>query len=187
VSVAPRRYVGIRAKKGLGGGASAERTPFEPMIDSSKFLVANGYDLIAEVYLERYARSAVRDHWLRKLIALLPQRARILDLGCGAGIPVARELAALGFQVLGVDGSARQIELARANAPTAEFLQADMNSLQFSADSFDAVAAFYSVTHVPRTEHAALFREIAKWLRPGGVFVASLRYCRRVGRVGRVQ
>jgi SAM-dependent methyltransferase len=144
------------------------------MIDDPKSLVASGYDLIAEVYLERYARSAVRDHWLKKLIALLPQKARILDLGCGAGIPVARELTALGFQVVGVDGSARQIELARANVPWAEFLQADMNSLQFSADSFDAVAAFYSVTHVPRTEHAALFQQIAKWLRPGGVFAASL-------------
>jgi SAM-dependent methyltransferase len=144
------------------------------MIDGPKSLVASGYDLIAEAYLERYGRSAVRDDRLRKLIALLPENARILDLGCGAGIPVAREIAARGFEVIGVDDSVRQIELARANVPAAEFLQADMTSVQFSPASFDAISAFYSITHVPREEHAALFRQIATWLKPGGAFVASL-------------
>lgn len=147
---------------------------FEPMIDGPKSLVANGYDLAAEAYLERYGRSTVRDHWLGKLIELLPENARVLDLGCGAGIPVARELAARGFQVVGVDGSARQIELARGNVHAAEFLQVDMNDAVFSSGSFDAVSAFYSITHVPRDEHAFLFQRIATWLRPGGVFVASL-------------
>jgi SAM-dependent methyltransferase len=144
------------------------------MIEGPKSLVASGYDLIAEAYLERYGRSAVRDYWLRKLIALLTENARILDLGCGAGIPVARELAARGFEIIGVDGSARQIELARASVPAAAFLQADMTSVQFSPNSFDAICAFYSITHVPRGEHAALFRQIATWLKPGGAFVASL-------------
>jgi len=144
------------------------------MIGGPKSLVASGYDRIAVAYLERYARSAVRDHWLGQLIALLSKDARVLDLGCGAGIPVARELAARGFQVLGVDGSARQIELARSNVPAAEFLQADMTAVQFAPASFDAISAFYSITHVPRNEHAALFRRMAAWLKPGGAFVASL-------------
>src|SRR5215475_6517906 len=72
---------------------------FGSMIEDPKSLVARGYDTIADAYLERYARSAVRDHWLGKLITLLSKDARVLDLGCGAGIPVARELAALGFPV----------------------------------------------------------------------------------------
>src|SRR4051794_40726755 len=63
------------------------------MIDNVKSLVASGYDTIAEGYLERYASSAVRDHWLGELVALLPNDSRVLDLGCGAGIPVARELS----------------------------------------------------------------------------------------------
>lgn len=144
------------------------------MIEDPKSLVASGYDKVAEAYLERYARSAVRDYWLGELITLLSKNARVLDLGCGAGIPVARELAARGFQVSGVDGSARQIQLARSNVPTAEFLQADMTAVQFAPASFEAVSAFYSITHVPRNEHAVLFRRLATWLKPGGVFVASL-------------
>jgi SAM-dependent methyltransferase len=75
---------------------------------------------------------------------------------------------------LGVDSSARQIALARRNAPLAEFVHADMTTIDLPAASFDAVAAFYSITHMPRTEHPGLLIRIAEWLRPGGVFVGSL-------------
>lgn len=34
--------------------------------------------------------------------------------------------------------------------------------------------ALFSIIHVPRDEHASLFRRIARWLRLGGLFVASL-------------
>ena len=46
--------------------------------------------------------------------------------------------------------------------------------LDWPAASVDAVVAFYSLTHVPRDEHAALFGRIREWLRPGGLFLASL-------------
>jgi SAM-dependent methyltransferase len=49
-----------------------------------------------------------------------------------------------------------------------------MTEVDFRAGSFDAVAAFYSIIHVPREMHAKLFERIARWLRPGGLFVASL-------------
>jgi cyclopropane fatty-acyl-phospholipid synthase-like methyltransferase len=142
--------------------------------DNPKCLVARGYDMMADTYLERFAASAVRDYWLGELIAFLSMGARVLDLGCGAGIPVARELSSRGFHVVGVDCSMRQVELARGNVPAAEFLHTDMADVQFMPLSFDAVAAFYSITHVPRNEHADLLRRIAGWLKPRGVLVASL-------------
>jgi 2-polyprenyl-3-methyl-5-hydroxy-6-metoxy-1,4-benzoquinol methylase len=142
--------------------------------DDPKLLVARGYDAIAERYFQQYGRSQVRDRWLEELVALLPRRARVLDLGCGAGIPVARELATRGFGVTGVDSSARQIELARSSVPGAGFIHADMTNVEFATKSFDAVVAFYAITHVPREEHAILLRRIASWLEPGGIFLASL-------------
>jgi SAM-dependent methyltransferase len=143
-------------------------------MDDPKSIVARGYDIVAEIYLERFGRSQVRDRWTNELIKHLPEHARVLDLGCGAGVPVALRLTEHGLDVLGIDISIRQIELARINVPAAEFLQADMTGVGFAPASFDAIAAFYSITHVPRAQHAELLRRIANWLKPRGLLVASL-------------
>jgi ubiquinone/menaquinone biosynthesis C-methylase UbiE len=97
----------------------------------------------------------------------------VLDLGCGAGVLSTKQLAET-FDVTGVDVSAVQLEIARRNVPRATFIQGDMASIAFPAQSFNAVTAFYSLIHVPRDEHAPTFRRIAHWLRSGGVFLAAL-------------
>ena len=53
-------------------------------------------------------------------------------------------------------------------------MQADMSAVQLEAGRFDAVCAFYSITHVPSTEQGALFKRIVAWLKPRGILVASL-------------
>lgn len=74
---------------------------------------------------------------------------------------------------MGVDGSTQQILRARKNVPLATFIQADMCDVAFEAGSFDAVGAFYSITHVPSVQQGPLILKIARWLKPGGVFVGS--------------
>jgi cyclopropane fatty-acyl-phospholipid synthase-like methyltransferase len=138
-----------------------------------KRLVAVGYDRIVDTYLGQFAHSAVRESKLSELEQGLPFGARVLDLGCGAGIPVARDLIAQGFNVTGIDGSVRQIERARQNVPKAQFIHADMTAVKFPRASFEAIGAFYSITHVPRDEHPMLLEHVAKWLTPGGRFVGS--------------
>ena len=144
------------------------------MIDP-KQIVARGYDRIAERYAAWVdaSRDGGRARFCDLLLERLPPGAAVLDLGCGTGVPVARELAAR-FAVTGVDSSARSIALARQNVPSATFLHADMGSLELSPRSFDAVVALYSIIHLPRQEHPALLRAIARWLRPGGFFVAAM-------------
>jgi cyclopropane fatty-acyl-phospholipid synthase-like methyltransferase len=146
------------------------------MIANPKQLVASAYDGITDRYLARYGASTVRDYWLSELLRRLPAQggARVLDLGCGAGIPITQVLAAAGHIVVGVDGSAGQISAARGNVPAAEFMHADMTTVDFAVQSFDAVVAFYSITHVPRLEHDYLLQRVAAWLKPGGLLVASL-------------
>ena len=124
-------------------------------------------------YLEQFGQSAVRARKLNEFADLLPARAHVLDLGCGAGVPVARDLIARGFNVTGVDASARQIERARCNVPQAQFIRADMTTIEFPAFAFDAVTAFYSITHIPRDQHAPFLKKLAQWIRPGGWFLAS--------------
>jgi SAM-dependent methyltransferase len=62
------------------------------------------------------------------------------------------------------------------NAPHARLLRGDMVRLPFGAGRFDAVAAFYSTTHVPRAEHAALLGEVRRVLRPAGLAVLTMGY-----------
>jgi SAM-dependent methyltransferase len=136
--------------------------------------VSIGYDRVADDYLELFGVSSVRQRKLDEFIERLPPGAAVLDLGCGAGVPVAKALTEQNFEVTGVDISIGQIERARRNVPAATFVQGDMGSLNFAPDTFDGVCAFYSVTHVPRDEHRTLVRPISEWLRPGGIFIASL-------------
>jgi 2-polyprenyl-3-methyl-5-hydroxy-6-metoxy-1,4-benzoquinol methylase len=111
---------------------------------------------------------------LEDLALLLPSEAAVLDLGCGAGVPVTRWLADRGFAVTGVDVSAKQLELARTNVPEGTFLKADMTEVVFAPESFDAVVAFHSIIHVPRTEHPTLLRSVHRWLEPGGALLATM-------------
>ena len=138
-------------------------------------IVADGYDAVADRYFAwSDARpSRVRLAWLERASALIPAGTDVLDLGCGAGVPMTRSLA-VGRRVTGVDLSARQLELARANVPTATFRQGDMTALDLAAGSLDAVTAFYSLTHVPRTDLPGLLADIHRWLRPGGLLIATM-------------
>jgi SAM-dependent methyltransferase len=146
-----------------------------PTVPDPRRVVADGYDAIAERYYawsdER--PSATRLAWLARAEALIPAGADVLDLGCGAGAPMTRALA-VGRHVTGVDLSARQIELARANVPDATFIQADMTALDLPPASLDAVTAFYTLTHVPRADLPALLADIHRWLRPGGLLLATM-------------
>jgi cyclopropane fatty-acyl-phospholipid synthase-like methyltransferase len=104
---------------------------------------------------------------------LLPAGASVLDLGCGAGVPVARDLA-VDFSMTGVDVSAVQIDRARRLVPTATFVQADMVTVEFQPQSFDAVVCLYALIHVPVCEHRSMLERIGPWLKPGGVLLATV-------------
>ena len=136
-----------------------------------KALVQSGYDQCALAYHE--SRRSEAGHELDALLDVLEDGAAVLDIGCGAGVPVARTLSER-FRVTGVDISASMISLARANVPTGTFIHSDVISVEFAPSSFDAVTAFYSIFHLPRNEHKALFSRIHEWLESGGYLLCLL-------------
>ena len=140
-----------------------------------KKIVEAGYDAMAEHYLTWSAKISddPRLHYLADFDSRLDDHAKILELGCGVGIPVTKKLAER-HDVLGIDLSRQQLDLARANVPAARFEKADMTELDFPDGTFDGIAAFYSILHVPRAEQPGLIARIARWLKPGGLFLASL-------------
>jgi cyclopropane fatty-acyl-phospholipid synthase-like methyltransferase len=145
------------------------------IMDDSKKIVSQGYDRIGRKYLENISRMdpAVRMKYLRLLEERLEPGAEVLELGCGAGTPMTSYLASR-FKVTGVDLSTGQLALARQNAPAAHLVRGDMARSGFASGRFDAVTAFYAITHVPRLQHPEVFAEIHRLLRPGGWLVATL-------------
>ena len=146
----------------------------ELLNDSVGEVVARGYDRVADEYaaLESEHAPWPRLARVRAFIVDLPVGSRVLDVGCGNGIPATREIAA-GHSVVGVDISPAQIARARSNVPNATFHCADARDIEFPAGSFDAIVALYLIDNVPREDYPALFHKLARWLRPGGRILLS--------------
>lgn len=136
--------------------------------------VAHGYDTVAERYaeLERDAPWP-RLGWLDNLLARLPDGVRVLDLGCGNGLPAGERIVRR-HRLTGVDVSARQIELARANVPTGEFTTGDILALDYPAGTFGAVTAFYTFDHLPRERLPEMFRLVHGWLAEAGLLLCCV-------------
>jgi SAM-dependent methyltransferase len=141
-----------------------------------KDVVRRGYDAVSVLYDEWSGGELKYSGWLAELAERISAGASVLDLGCGSGLPVARDLTTAGCHVTGVDISAVQIQRAKDLVPAADFVQADICSVDFASESFDAVVSFFALIHLPLEEQPPLLRKIADWLRPGGVFVATTGY-----------
>src|SRR5256714_4097677 len=86
--------------------------------------------------------------WLRDLDARLPERADVLELGCGRGVPGTRELARR-HRVTGIDISAVQIELARHHVPEAGFFPPPATPLLVAGGARDAGGALFFFSPAP--------------------------------------
>ena len=156
---------------------------------SRRHLVRRGYDVISRAYRDDDGRAKSGTDegtghyagWVDELAKLLGPRARVLDLGCGAGIPATRLLAERNFDVLGVDISAVQIERARKLVPGANFERADMATWEHEPGAFDAVVSLYALIHVPIQDQRNLLPKIRRWLRPGGYLLAIVGFERWTG------
>ena len=138
----------------------------------ARAVVRAGYDLVSTVYEDDAGGrgAALRLPWLGRLRDLVPSGGRVLDLGCGAGVPVARDLAR-DHRVVGVDVSGVQLGRAQRLVPHAAYVQADIATVAFRHGVFDAVVCLYALIHVPVDDHRAVLARIASWLRPGGVLM----------------
>ncbi len=131
-------------------------------------IVRNGYNEIASIYNEIRNRFN-NEKELMHFASLLPKRAKVLDAGCGAGVPVAKFLVEQGFSVIGIDIAVNMLEIAKTQVPEAEFLEGDMTQLTFPDAIFDGVVSLYAIIHVPREKHELIFQNFYRILRPGGI------------------
>ena len=151
-------------------------------------------DVIGIYDREGTAWAATRDRrlaerpWLDRALTIAPHprgRRRVLDLGCGAGRPIAEYLLDRGAQVTGVDASRPMIELFARVVPRALALHADMRTLRLSQD-FDLVIAWDSFFHLSPDDQRAMFPVFANHMGKGSVLLLTTgpRAGEAIGRIG---
>ena len=133
-----------------------------------KEIVKRGFNEIASKYMAARAKDSEDVRLLKELVDHLTKGAKVLDAGCGSGVPVTRYLARF-FDVTGVDFSEEQIKLARRLVPKAKFVCEDITDLAFPDESFDAICSYYAIFHVPRTEHRRILQNFSRMLKPQGL------------------
>lgn len=135
--------------------------------------LAASFDRIGARYDEAFPHKEGQLEAARRLLDRLPPGARILDLGCGTGLPTARQLVDAGYRVTGTDISPTMLALARENVPEAEFRQVDIVDLDADQD-YDAVVAFFSLLILPRARIPEALGLIRRALVPGGWLCLSM-------------
>ncbi len=145
----------------------------EALLINRKQVVRTGYNKIAGEYLKSRSEKSKDLQLLQELIQQVPRGAKILDAGCGAGVPVTQILSNF-FDVIGVDFSEAQIKLAQRLVPKARFICQDMTRLSFPPHSFDAICSYYAIIHVPRTEHNQLLTNFYRMLKPMGLILVCM-------------
>ncbi len=166
------------------GASNAERTaelrlvldvidqePLSAALNPRRADLRAGYADWSETYDGPNPLISAEDPVVRPWFDQLTQPGvQALDAGCGTG----RHAAALverGAEVLGVDQSPEMLAVARAQVPTATFVEGDLERLPAESDRFDLAVASLTLCHLPDPTTAVA--ELGRVLRPGGTLVIT--------------
>ena len=108
--------------------------------------------------------------WQDLFIASLTTGARVLDLGCGSGRPVAQQMADRGLLVTGVDSSPAMISLCRSRLPDHEWIVADMREVSLDR-CFDGILAWDSFFHLGYDDQRRMFAVFADHASAGALLM----------------
>ena len=130
-----------------------------------------GYEAVADEFAVRRRALAIGlgtiQHWARQL----PAGATVLDLGCGSGVPIARELSRLGFSVAGIDASPSLIAEFHRQIPGALWTCEAVEESTFFGRKFDAILAVGLVFLLPEDAQQAVIGKVGDALEADGSFL----------------
>lgn len=131
------------------------------------------YEATAEEFAENVKDLAPVES-IKKLIALLPPKACIIDIGCGSGRD-AKIFTENEINVLGVDICNNLIEIAKKNAPLGQFQVRDIETCVFPDSHFDGAWSGCTLSHVPKKTIPNVLKSIHSSLKKNGYFYLTVR------------
>jgi SAM-dependent methyltransferase len=140
---------------------------------------SNGYEDIAQRFLERRSQTRVGAGVIRAWAQGLPRSGTVLDLGCGSGEPVARILDVSGLRVWGVDASPTLVAAFRRHLPRGKVVCEPVEHSNFFGRRFDGIVAIGLMFLLTEAAQRALIPRIARALAPCGelLFTAPEQAC----------
>lgn len=132
------------------------------------------YNLIAKDWHQDHKED---DWWLEgtdKFISFMKPGALVLDAGCGGGTK-SKYLANKELQVIGVDFSEKQIDIAKKEAPTATFLVCDLKDIDKLNYQFDGVFAQAVLLHFPKKEIDSILTKFSSRLKDAGYLYVAVK------------
>lgn len=128
------------------------------------------YDLITEWYAsERDDQTGVPE--ATSLASTLPCGARILDIGCGNGVPITRALRCAGHLVIGLDSSHAMLARFRGNCPETPAVLGIVQSCPFADCVFDAAVAWGVLFHLKPEDQIKAIASVSRILKPSAPFL----------------
>lgn len=125
-------------------------------MDPAAGRVVELYERHAVTWSRERGDRLVEKAWLDRFLSLLPAHPRVLDIGCGPGVPIAGYLIANGCRVAGVDASSAMISMCADRFPEQHWQVADMRRLDLSR-TFDGIMAWDSFFHLPQSDQRSMF------------------------------
>ena len=143
------------------------------------------YERNARLFDIERSKKLEEKSWLDRFADLLPKSAKVLDVGCGAGEPIARYLIRKGFEVEGLDFSKAMLEIIRGRFPYQTWHRMDMRTMSMGT-GFDGIIAWHSFFHLNHGDQELTLHKFVEHLEPEGVLLITVgdRYGEVVGRVG---
>ena len=126
------------------------------------------YQEHARAFERQRSRDLFERGWLTRFLALLPAsgKPRVLDIGCGNGVPIARHLIEQGCEIMGVDTSLPLLAGAQAAFPDHRWIAADMRRMPLN-ETFHGLIAWHSFFHLKPEDQRPLFATFARLAAPG--------------------
>jgi 2-polyprenyl-3-methyl-5-hydroxy-6-metoxy-1,4-benzoquinol methylase len=132
---------------------------------------SSGYEAVASEFSERRRAWPIGLGTIRNWAKQVPAGASVLDLGCGTGIPVATELARLGFSVAGIDASPTLIAEFRRQIPAALWACEAVEDSSLFGRKFDAVLAIGFMFLLPEDVQQTVIAKVGEALESDGRFL----------------
>ena len=151
-----------------------------PPAHPGAFDKSNGWDALAPQLISGRSNSRVGAETITAWLQTLPPGAAVLDLGCGAGIPVSGLLLNAGFDVYGIDASPVLVAEFRRRFPTAEVACEAVEESGFFNRRFSAIVAIGLLFLLTPEIQYRLIHKVGQHLVPGGhfLFTSPCQICR---------